>query len=49
LRRNIVFIRKRKTVSLEFEEEEVKGDEDVTSKEVRKSERIKKKPERLIY
>ncbi|KAF0685201.1 Uncharacterized protein FWK35_00034197, partial [Aphis craccivora] len=48
LRRNIIFMRKRKTVSLEFEEEEVKGDGDVISKKVRTSERTKKKPERLI-
>ncbi|KAF0765586.1 Uncharacterized protein FWK35_00006032 [Aphis craccivora] len=49
LRRNIIFMRKRKTVSLEFEEEEVKGDEDVISKKVRTSERTKKKPDRLVY
>ncbi len=58
LRRNIIFLRKRKTISLEFEEEEDKEMTDVVmtnnhnvsdTDKIRRSERTSKKPDRLIY
>jgi len=57
LRRNIFFLRKRKTFSLEFEEEEDKdmtdvvmtNNHDVSNIDKIRSERTSKKPDRLIY